>query len=311
LRKTGFIYSDYYLKHCTGEHPERKERLIAIVEYLRKNHILEKLVEISPRRASVEEIALIHTREHIESVEKACLDGLPALDPDTIISPNSYNAAILAVGAVLEAIDAVMSKKINNAFCAVRPPGHHAEKNKAMGFCLFNNIAIGARYIQKRYGLNKVLIVDWDVHHGNGTSNAFYSDKSVFYFSVHQYPHYPGTGSARECGAEDGYGTTLNINFDGGAGDVEYIRAFEEKLVPAIEKFKPDFILISAGFDSHKDDFLSSINLTSQCFGNLTRILINLAELFCCGRIVSALEGGYNLQGLSESVGCHVKELLY
>jgi len=310
MQKTGLLYSDVFLKHLTGEHPERKERLLAIMDYLKEKHILEKLVMLEPRPASTEDISSLHTREHISFVEQSCLDGLPSLDLDTIISHESYNAACLAVGGVLSAIDAVMDGNINNAFCAVRPPGHHAEREHAMGFCLFNNVAVGARYIQRRHGLEKVLIVDWDVHHGNGTANSFYDDPSVFYFSIHQYPHYPGTGCEAEQGKGKGKGTTLNLPLSGGAGDDEYIRLFEERLAPAAQKFEPDFILISAGFDAHNDDFLSSMNVTSEGFREMTRIVCRLARLFCNGRVVSMLEGGYNLHALAESVGYHIEELM-
>jgi len=310
MQNTGLVYSDVFLKHLTGEHPERKERLLAIMSYLEEKHILEKLVMLKPRQASIEEISWIHTKEHVSFVEQSCLDNMPSLDPDTIISPDSYTAACLAVGGVLSAIDSVMDGSVNNAFCAVRPPGHHAERGNAMGFCLFNNVAIGARYIQNKCGLEKVLIVDWDVHHGNGTANSFYDDPSVFYFSIHQSPHYPGTGAEAELGSGKGKGTTLNIPLSGGAGDEEYIRLFEERLVPAVQKFKPDFILISAGFDAHCDDFLSSMNVTSEGFREMTRIVCRLASLFCDGRVVSMLEGGYNLHALAESVGFHIEELM-
>lgn len=310
MRRTGLVYSDNYAKHYTGAHPERKERLYAIKDYLISEKIMERLVMIEPRIASMDELALVHDQAHISMIENASLKGLASLDPDTIISPESFKVASLASGGVLEAVDKVMARELDNAFCAIRPPGHHAERGKAMGFCLFNNVAIAARYLQLRHALKKILIIDWDVHHGNGTSAMFYSDPTVFYFSIHQYPHYPGTGHKSERGAGDGIGTTMNEHFSSGAGDTEYIDSFNSLLLPTAVEFAPDFILVSAGFDCHKADLLSSMQVTSKGFGELTRILVELAERLCGGRIVSVLEGGYDLNALAESVGYHMKELL-
>jgi acetoin utilization deacetylase AcuC-like enzyme len=226
--------------------------------------------------------------------------------PDTGIGPDSYEVALLSVGGVLTAIDKVMMGKISRVFCAVRPPGHHAEKGRAMGFCIFNNVAIGARYLQGKYSLERVLIIDWDTHHGNGTENAFWSDPTVFYISIHQYPHYPGTGSRLEKGIEAGEGYTLNIPLPAGSGNKEYIEAFNELLVPAINTFSPQFILISAGFDAHQDDPLSGMLLTEDGFEEMTRIILQVAQEHCQGRIVSVLEGGYNLIALSRSVERHL-----
>lgn len=311
LKKTGFIYHGTYLKHDTGKnHPESADRLRAIIKILKEKGTLSELIHIKPSPALLEWITTIHTSEYVKEVEKSCQDGKSYLhSADTIISASSYEAACLAVGGVLEAIDAVMDGKVQNAFCAIRPPGHHALKNKAMGFCLFNNVAIGARYIQKKYGLSKVLIVDWDVHHGNGTQDTFYNDPSVLYFSIHQYPFYPGSGSEEEKGAGKGFGYNINVPLSAGCGNEEYIKAFEEKLKPEALEFNPDFVIISAGFDAYKDDPLGGMKVTTKGFAKMTRIVKEIAEEYCNGRIVSVLEGGYNLDGLARSVKAHISVL--
>ncbi len=309
MKRTGFVYSDVYLKHKTRFHPECKERLTAIVDYLKQSDILSQLLPIKPYPASVDQIALVHGRDYIDMVNDSCMRKVVMLDADTQISAESYEVARLAAGGVLAAVDAVIQKEVDNAFCAVRPPGHHALPDRTMGFCLFNNVAIAARYAQEMYGLKKALIIDWDVHHGNGTYDIFERDPSVFYFSAHQYPHYPGTGRADETGLGEGEGTSLNVPFSGGQGDAEYMAAFNEKLVPAVRKFKPELILISAGFDAHRSDPLSSMQITSKGYGELTKIVCELADEVCSGRIVSVLEGGYNLSALAESVYEHVRRL--
>jgi acetoin utilization deacetylase AcuC-like enzyme len=216
----------------------------------------------------------------------------------------------MAAGGMLTAIDAVMEQNITNAFCAVRPPGHHALEDKAMGFCIFNNIAIGARYIQKKHQLSKILIVDWDVHHGNGTQAEFYDDPNVLYFSVHQYPFYPGTGSLAEKGSGNGVNSIINVPLPAGSGDDDYVGAFEETLAPAALTFSPDFVLISAGFDAHKDDLLGAMKVTQQGFTKLTQIVKSIAEKCCSGRLVSILEGGYGFEGLAASVEAHIRVLM-
>jgi acetoin utilization deacetylase AcuC-like enzyme len=210
----------------------------------------------------------------------------------------------------MAAVDAVLSGEVRNAFCAVRPPGHHATADRSMGFCLLNNVAIAARYIQKRHKLPKVLVVDWDVHHGNGTQEMFYADPSVFYFSVHRYPFYPGTGSAEQHGAGKGKGATLNVPLPAGSGDREFLRAFSEKLVPAAGQYHPDFVLVSAGFDAHRDDPLGGMRVTTEGFAEMTRIVKRIAEEHCQGRLVSVLEGGYDLDGLAASVAAHLRILM-
>jgi acetoin utilization deacetylase AcuC-like enzyme len=310
--RTGLIYHEDYLKHDTGKkHPERKERLSAIIDRLQEKGLLDQLVMIHPAPAAPEWIALVHSPRYIAEVEKSCREGKQYLHSrDTIICGDSYAAACLASGGVLCAIDAVMSGKIRNAFCAVRPPGHHASSEKAMGFCIFNNVAIGARYVQKKYKLAKVLIVDFDVHHGNGTQEIFYEDPSVLYFSVHRSPFYPGTGNDDEKGAGKGCGYKVNVPLAKGSGDQEYISAFEKILKPMALEFKPDFILVSAGFDACKDDPLGGMNVSPEGYAAMTGIIKDIAEKCCDGRIVSVLEGGYNLDGLAASAEAHISVLM-
>jgi acetoin utilization deacetylase AcuC-like enzyme len=226
------------------------------------------------------------------------------------MSPGSLDAAYLAAGGALAAVDAIMAHQVDHVFCAVRPPGHHAEAARGMGFCFFNNVAIAARYVQKKYGVSRVLIVDWDVHHGNGTQHSFEQDPSVLFFSTHQYPHYPGTGRGTERGKGAGEGCTINVPMEAGEGDEEYHAVFENTLVSAADEFKPEFVIISAGFDAHKDDPLASMGLTDAGYSELTGIVAGIAKRHAKGRILSSLEGGYNLNALAASVEAHVKALL-
>ena len=228
---------------------------------------------------------------------------------DTLVSAGSLDAAEFAAGGVLEAVDAVMAGKVKNAFCAVRPPGHHATPTRGMGFCIFNNVAIAARYVQRKYGVQRVLIVDQDYHHGNGTQDTFYQDGSVLYFSTHHYGAYPGTGAVSETGGGRGTGRILNVPLPPGADDVQLLQAFERQLVPAARAFKPDFILVSAGFDGMRNDVLGKFDVTPQGFGAVAGVVIGLAKELCQGRVVSVLEGGYRLDGLAESVAAHVRVL--
>lgn len=311
-KKTGLVYSEIYLEHDTGKnHPETPERLKAIIKHLKEKEIFSKLILIEPKPASINWITTIHTPEYVEHVKEGCKNNQYYLDSrDTSISSKSYEAAILAAGGVLTAIDAVMEGKVRNAFCAIRPPGHHALKDRAMGFCLFNNVAIATRYIQKKYGFSKVLIVDWDVHHGNGTQDAFYDDADVLYFSIHQYPFYPGTGKEEEKGEGKGLGYNINVPLPAGSGDSEYIKAFEEKLKPKALEFKPDFVIISAGFDAYKDDLIGGMRVTVEGFREMTKIVKEIAEKCAQGRLVSVLEGGYDLNGLAHSVEAHISVLM-
>ena len=309
---TGFVYGDVYLAHQTSPgHPERPERLTAIVRRLGETGLLARLVSIAPRPAEREWLTTVHAPEYVDRIARACREGAGHIDtPDVAVSAGSYGAAVQAAGGVLAAVDAVVEGKVRNAFCAVRPPGHHALRDKAMGFCLFNNVAIAARYVQKRHRLARVLIVDWDVHHGNGTQAMFYADPTVLYFGVHQSPFYPGTGSADEKGEGPGLGATVNVPLPAGSGDREFRRAFEESLEPAARSFRPDFVLISAGFDAHEDDTLGGMKVSTEGFADLTRIVKRLAASSAKGRIVSVLEGGYNLDALAASAEAHLRALM-
>ncbi|HQP99253.1 MAG TPA: histone deacetylase [bacterium] len=309
---TAFVYDPIYLKHLTGPgHPERPERLKAIVEHLERTGLKTQLLSVDPNPNVSKWIADVHTEGYVRHVEQLCADGATSLDTgDTAICADSYRVACAAVGGVLAAVDAVMEGRARNAFCAVRPPGHHATPTRGMGFCVFNNVAIAARYVQRQHGAERVLIVDWDVHHGNGTQETFYRDPTVLYFSTHQYPFYPGTGSAKESGEGPGEGTTVNVPLPAHTSEEEIIRVYRETLVPAAMQFKPDFVLISAGFDAHRDDLLGSLEMTEDGFATLTRIVKQIAEQCCQGRIVSVLEGGYTLDALSRSVESHIRALM-
>ncbi|MFH1853926.1 MAG: histone deacetylase [Candidatus Omnitrophota bacterium] len=320
---TALIYHPAYLKHDTGpHHPERASRLQAILRKLQKTSLISKLRLIEPKKAPINDIALVHSREHILYIKNICsrlrsnskyssgkAEKNVSLDTDTVISQDSFESALFAAGGVIRAIDLVFQRGADNAFCMVRPPGHHARPSQAMGFCIFNNIAIGARYLQKKYSLDRIAIIDWDVHHGNGTEEVFYEDPEILYISLHQYPHYPGTGARADIGNNKGKGYNLNIPMPVASGDLEYIKAFKETVIPRVNDFKPQFILISAGFDGHRDDPLSSMTLTEQGYYEMTLILKELASLYSQNRIVSVLEGGYNLFALADSVHIHLKAL--
>ncbi|MGH7208110.1 MAG: histone deacetylase family protein [Nitrospiraceae bacterium] len=312
MARTGFVYHPDYLKHEMGVgHPESPERLRAIVSRLEAGGVLGRLVEIEPTKAADEWITQVHAVSYLKDLKtQAPVSGSVSLDPDTSMSAGSLPAAYLAAGGALAAADAIMAGKVDNVFCAVRPPGHHAERARAMGFCLFNNVAIAARYVQRRHGVGRVLIVDWDVHHGNGTQQAFYDDDSVLFFSTHQYPYYPGTGRATERGEGRGEGVTINVPMSPGQGDEEYREVFERVLVPAADRFKPEFVVISAGFDAHRDDPLAGMGLTEDGYAALTRIVAGIARRHAKGRILSCLEGGYNLKALAASVERHVISLM-
>lgn len=313
-KPTGLLYDDVYLRHLSGNtgHPERPERLISIRQALDKAGLMQSLYPIHPRRVTEEELELVHKPSYIALVrrELANVEAPRELSTgDTLVSKDSLEAAEFAAGGVLNAVDAVMQGKVKNAFAAVRPPGHHATPTRGMGFCIFNNVAIAARYVQKKYGARRVLIVDWDYHHGNGTQETFYEDGSVFYFSTHHYGAYPGTGSTAETGAGNGAGKILNVPLPPGANDAQILEAFQTKLVPAARNFKPDFILISAGFDGMRNDLLGVFDITPAGFAAITRTVVGLSKELCQGRLVSVLEGGYRLDGLAESVLAHVKAL--
>ena len=308
---TSLIYDDIYLKHDTGaNHPENATRIINTIEHLRSTSIWQKLDINKPRAATKEEISTVHTISQIEEVAKIAETGGGHLDPDTYVSPDSYEAAIYASGALLTAIDLVMDKKADNAFCLVRPPGHHATPTKAMGFCLFNNVAIAAKYIQSKYNLERVVIIDWDVHHGNGTQDAFYDDLSVLYFSMHKYPFYPGTGAKEETGNGSGSGFTINVPLSYNTEPREYLTIFDDILRNRIESFNPQFVLISSGFDAYRLDPISGLSLEASDFNALTKLTRNIANDCCEGRIVSCLEGGYHLTDLPKCIEAHLNGLV-
>lgn len=306
----GFVFSEKYLQHETGNHPENKGRLTAILEAVEENGLDSKLLRLDPAPATVEQIALIHHIDYIHSVQKAWDEGHRRLDPDTIVCSESYFVALLAAGATVTAVDMVLDDKIKRAFCAVRPPGHHAERHRAMGFCLFNNAAIGAEYAIRSRGLQKVFILDWDVHHGNGTQNSFYRRGDIYYASIHQWPNYPGTGLEKETGEGEGLGANRNFPLSPFQGDDAYISIFKESIIPEILRFSPDLVMISAGFDAHESDFLASMNVSTEGFGRMTEMVAEAAEKVCGGKIVSVLEGGYHLKALGDSVAIHLEKMM-
>jgi len=300
--KAGLVYDPIYLEHDTGDHVENSRRLVEAISYLKETGIKEKLISLPARPASLEELEMIHAPEYISHVKSKAENGGGWLDPDTVMSPKSYEAALYAAGGLLVAVEGVMKKEVDNAFAIVRPPGHHAIRDRAMGFCIFNNVAIAARFALSKFSLNRILIADFDVHHGNGTQDAFYADPNVLYFSTHEYPYYPGTGAAKETGTGKGEGTTVNFPMAAGWGDEEYLRAFKEVLVPVARRFQPELILVSAGFDSHWADHLAMMTATITGFAQMALILKELAAELCQGRLVFTLEGGYNLRVVASSI---------
>ncbi len=312
MGRTGFVYHPQYLEHDMGAgHPESPDRLRAIMRRLEHTGVLSRLVRINPAPASDEWITQVHAASYVETLKRRTpTSGRVSLDADTSMSAGSLAAAYLAAGGALAAADAIVAGSVEHAFCALRPPGHHAERDRAMGFCLFNNVAIAARYLQRRHAIARVLIVDWDVHHGNGTQHTFNNDPTVLFFSTHQYPYYPGTGRATETGEGHGAGATINVPMDAGEGDDTYREVFQKVLMPAADAFQPDFVIVSAGFDAHKDDPLAGMGVTEEGYADLTRMVLSIARRHCRGRLLSCLEGGYHLQALSASVERHLLTLL-
>ena len=310
--KTAVLADPICREHLTGRnHPERPERFDAVLQGLQKAGLLDRSVRIESRSVTEEEMLLCHTRDYLRIARHDVEAGYPSLTTgDTDVTPNSWEVACRAAGGVLNAVDAVLTGKARNAFCAVRPPGHHATPNRGMGFCLLNNIAIGARYAQRKHGVERVMIVDWDVHHGNGTQDIFYSDPTVFFFSTHQWPLYPGTGRADETGAGAAKGTKMNFPFPAGSGRKEILGAVEHSLAPAAARYRPDLLMISAGFDSRIGDLLGSFTLTDRDFTDLTRAVMQMAAQQASGRVVSVLEGGYALNGLASAAVAHVEALM-
>jgi len=305
--KTGIITTDTYSNHDTGQgHPERADRVTVVIDHLKKVKS-KSLIWKKPAKFDLKYLEFAHDKNYLNNINNSFpKHGLNFLDGDTIVSPGSKEATRDAVGSILTAIDGVMKKDLDNAFCAVRPPGHHAEKQKAMGFCVYNNIAVGAYYLLEKYNLKKVAIIDFDVHHGNGTQDIFYENEKVLYISTHQYPFYPGSGSNNEKGKHN---NVLNIPLPAGTNSEEYLNAYEHVL-KKLKKFKPEFVLFSAGFDAHEDDPLAQFKLKSKDFYNLTKRTIQVAQLSSKGKVVSILEGGYDLNALKESAEMHVNALL-
>jgi acetoin utilization deacetylase AcuC-like enzyme len=305
--KTCILTTDTYLNHDTGSgHPEKADRVTVVINHLKKIKP-KNLIWKKPKKFDLKYLNLTHDKNYLNNIKNSFpKEGLNFLDGDTILSPGSKKASMDAVESMLTAIDCVMKKKFRNAFCAVRPPGHHAEKQKAMGFCVYNNVAVGAYYLLEKYNLSKVAIIDFDVHHGNGTQNIFYNNTKVLYISTHQYPYYPGSGASNEKGIEN---NILNIPLPAGTKSHEFLNAYES-IFKKLREFKPEFILLSAGFDAHKDDPLAQINLESQDYYLLTKRIMDVAKETCNEKIVSILEGGYDLNALKESVYFHIKSLL-
>ncbi len=312
MHRTGIAADPRVKQHDPGPgHPEQPDRFTVVMNRLESSGLLQDLVRLEARSATNDELALVHTRAYLELVERETAQGRRQLSTgDTDIGRHSLEAARLAAGSALTAVDAVFSGTVVNAFSVVRPPGHHASAGRGMGFCFFNNVAIAARYAQRRYGVERVLIADWDVHHGNGTQDIFYEDGSVLFFSTHQWPWYPGTGAASETGEGAGAGKTMNCPFPAGSGAAEIGGAFRNVLLPAAREFRPDLVLLSAGFDSRINDPLGQFTLTDSDFLELTRTMTSLAAQYCDGRLVSVLEGGYNLEGLASAAEAHVRGLL-
>lgn len=300
--RVGSVYSSRYLQHKTGNHVESPNRLRAITSMLQSSGLNDRIASFHPRPATLEEISRVHSPEHIAQVREAAAGGGGWLDADTLMSRASFDVALLAAGGAIVAAEAVMRGEADSVFALVRPPGHHATLAEAMGFCLFNNIAIAARDLLAKNVCRRILIVDFDVHHGNGTQEAFYSDPSVLYFSAHQSPLYPGTGGSDETGADAGTGFTVNAPLPPGCGDEEYAAVFQQVLVPLANRFRPELIMASAGYDAHWSDPIATQQMTVAGFGDLVRVLKRLADQHCSGRMALVLEGGYHLEALAASV---------
>jgi len=305
--KTGLITSDTYQNHNTGDgHPEKIDRVTAVIDNFKKLDN-KNLIWKKPNKFENSLLIKTHTSNYIHQVNKSFpKNGYNFLDGDTIVSPGSKDASRDAVGSIITAIDGVHSKEFKNAFCAVRPPGHHAEKEKAMGFCIYNNVAVGANYLLEKYKYNKIAIIDFDVHHGNGTQDIFYNNEKVLFISTHQYPYYPGSGSEKEKG---NFNNILNIPLEAGTSSERYLNAYENVL-NKIKEFKPEFLLFSAGFDAHIDDPLAQLQLGSEDFYTITKRTLEISKSFCNGNVVSILEGGYDLKALQESSKKHVDALI-
>ena len=333
MNTVGFCSSPHFVDHVTGpHHPERPDRIRAIARAVRAAGMIDspdpfpdfkldlgaidgggiKLVELTPRHAQEKWVLTVHDKRYVHRIEHVCQLGGGVLDQgDTPVGHDSFDVAMLSLGSLLVCCDTVMEKKVKRAFSAARPPGHHAEPDRPMGFCLFSNIAIAAKYLQQQHGIGEIAIVDFDVHHGNGTQAVFEADPSVLFISLHQHPRtcYPGSGFEHETGVGAGEGFTMNIPFRPGAGDDDYLAAMETRVIPKLDEFRPQVLLISAGFDAHRDDPLAQIELSEECYQRMTGMLVDVANRHCDGRVVSALEGGYNLRALGRSVVRHLMGL--
>jgi len=310
MAKAGYIYHPIYLQHDTGNHVERAGRLEAITSHLEETGLTQQLTVIEPRAATIEELELVHSAAYIDEIRRRADGGGGWLDADTVMSVGSYQAAIYAAGGAIKAVDAVVGGEVESAFALVRPPGHHAIANKAMGFCLFNNIAVAAEYALKRHRLERIAIIDFDVHHGNSTHDVFYHDLHVLYVSTHQQSFYPGTGAIEDTGDGEALGTTVNIPLPAGCGDSQYADVFSRIIAPAVMRFAPELIMVSAGYDPHWADNLAMMNVTVAGFGAMAKDIKDWAGELCGGRLVLSLEGGYHLQALASSVAATFDALL-
>lgn len=303
MARTGIVQDNRYMDHVANSyHPESQERLQVVYKMMQEPDLQGKLVEIQPRMATDEELELIHVRRYIQLVASTAGRDFTMLDPDTYACSQSYGTAKLAAGGTLVAAEKVIKGELDNAFALIRPPGHHAESNRAMGFCLFNNVAIAAGYAIKTHNVKRALIIDWDLHHGNGTQHSFYERADVLYFSSHQFPYYPGTGYINEMGSGAGKGFTVNVPLQAGPGDAEYMKVFEEILEPIALEYKPEIVFVSAGFDIYYQDPLGGMQVTPAGFANLAKIVLEFARKTCNGKVVFVLEGGYHLNGLRDSI---------
>ncbi len=309
-KHTTYVFDPIFLKHHQPGHPEGAQRLEAILEELRVTGLLEKLHQIHARPATRAEALTIHRPEHLDRIRRICLAGGGYLDPDTYTSADSYDAALMAAGGLIDLTLAVLDGRADNGFACLRPPGHHAEPGRPMGFCLLNNVAIAARAAQRQRGLERVAIVDFDVHHGNGTQAAFFTDPSVLYCSTHQYPHYPGTGRLTEIGDGAGKGSIVNLPLPADTSDDGYQKIFSEVVIPIVRRFQPQLVLVSAGYDCHWKDPLAGMGLSLTGIASISHMLVNLADDVCAGKIVFALEGGYNLDVLKTGVANTIRSLL-
>ncbi len=300
--KVGLVYDPVYLKHDTGQHVENAGRLEAIISHLDQTGLSRQLTPVEPRAASAEELSAVHDKQYISHIGDVAQRGGGWLDADTVMSAESYEAAVYAAGGAITATEAVITGQVASAFALLRPPGHHATSRRAMGFCLFNNVAVATEYALAKHNLERVAIIDFDVHHGNGTQDIFYDNPRVLYVSTHEYPFYPGTGDIEETGRGAARGTKVNIPLPADCGDDEYLHVFEEIISPVVERFKPQLIMVSAGYDPHWADGLALMQVTTTGFAQMVKIIRGLAEELCHGHIVICLEGGYHLQALAHSV---------